>query len=166
VKSFGSKRCSTGSSLVGLIGLENQDAYTRIANILTSYDWRTRTRTASSAYGGVARIQTTGIKAQGFDPSQVLIDLRRVSSLACSINMMGAARGGLTSYTSPRETLADTFSRPNSEALAAYVVLAHPRVAFHPCTCGLSRGVAALIGYDDIKVVVDTTTRMRLPPLH
>jgi hypothetical protein len=113
-------------------------------------------------------IKTTGIKAQGCDPSQirVLIDLRRVSLLACSINMMGAARGGLTSYTSPRETLADTFSRPNSEALAACVVLAHSCVAFHPCTCGLSRGVTALIGYDDIKVAVDTTTRMRLLPLH
>jgi hypothetical protein len=149
---------------------------------------RARRTAVSPEYsnGCDVQIKTTGIKAQGFDPSQirVLIDLRRVSSLACSINMMGAARGGLTSllacsinmmgaarggltsYTSPRETLADTFSRPNSEALAACVVLAHPRVAFHPCTCGLSRGVAALIGYDDIKVAVDTTTRMRLLPLH
>jgi hypothetical protein len=54
------------------------------------------------------------------------------------------------------KTLAATSSRPNSEALAAHVVIAHPRMAFRPCTCELRRGAAAvaaaLIGYDDIKV--------------
>jgi hypothetical protein len=53
----------------------------------------------------------------------------------------------------PRETLATTSSRPNSEAPAARMMLAHPRTTFHPCTCGLCGGAAAvaaaLIGYDD-----------------
>jgi branched-subunit amino acid transport protein len=44
-------------------------------------------------------------------------------------------------------------------------VLAHLRVVFHACTCGLCRGVAAvaaaLIGYDDVEVAVGTTTRRR-----
>jgi hypothetical protein len=53
----------------------------------------------------------------------------------------------------PPETLTVTFSRPNTKALAPRVVLAHPRVTFHPCTCEL-HGVtttvaAALIGYDN-----------------
>jgi hypothetical protein len=52
----------------------------------------------------------------------------------------------------PRETLAAA-SRPNPEALAVRVVIAHPRVVFHPCMCGLCGCVAAvtaaLIGYDD-----------------
>jgi hypothetical protein len=65
----------------------------------------------------------------------------------------------------PRETLAATYSRPNSEALAARMVLAHSRAAFHPCTCGLHRGVAAvvaaLIGYDDVKVATETAIRRR-----
>jgi hypothetical protein len=51
----------------------------------------------------------------------------------------------------------------NSDAIAARVVLAHPRTAFHPCTCGLHRGanviVAALISYDDVEVAIWTTTR-------
>jgi hypothetical protein len=79
--------------------------------------------------------------------------------------MRGGARGGLTPYTLPRETLAATSSRPNSEALTACVVLAYPRAAFYPCTCGLRRGAAAvavvLIGYDHVKVAVETTTRRR-----
>jgi hypothetical protein len=83
----------------------------------------------------------------------------------CSINMRCRARGGLKPYTTPRETLAITSSQPNSEDLAVCVVLVHPRVAFHPCTCGLHRGtatvVAVLIGYNDIKVAMETTTRTR-----
>jgi hypothetical protein len=79
--------------------------------------------------------------------------------------MRGGARGELTPYTPPRETLAATSSRLNSEALAICVVLAHPRVAFHSCTCGLRRDVAAvagaLIDYDHAKVAVETTTRRR-----
>jgi hypothetical protein len=56
-------------------------------------------------------------------------------------------------YTPPCETLAIAASQLYPEALAACMVLAHPRAMFHPCTCGL-RGVAAafaaaLIGYDD-----------------
>jgi hypothetical protein len=55
-------------------------------------------------------------------------------------------------YTPPCKTLAAA-SRPNPEALAARMVLAHPRMMFHPYTCGLRGGAAAfaamLIGYDD-----------------
>jgi hypothetical protein len=79
----------------------------------------------------------------------------------CSINMRGRVRGGLTPYTPPRETLAATSSRPNSEVLATHVVLAHPRATFHPCTCGFRRGAtavaAALIGYDHVKVAAETS---------
>jgi hypothetical protein len=68
-------------------------------------------------------------------------------------------------YTPPRETLAVASSQLNSEGLAACVVLAHPRVVFHPCMCGLRRGtttVAAVpIGYDDIKVAAKTTAKRR-----
>jgi hypothetical protein len=43
--------------------------------------------------------------------------------------------------------------------------VAHPSSAFHPCTCGLRGGVAAvataLIGYDDIEVAVGMTMRRR-----
>jgi hypothetical protein len=57
------------------------------------------------------------------------------------------------SYMPPCETLATTTSLPNSEALAACMVPAHPHTAFHPCTCGLCGGAAAvpatLIGYND-----------------
>jgi hypothetical protein len=79
--------------------------------------------------------------------------------------MRGGVRGGLMPYVSPHETLTDTSSRPNSEALAAHVMLAHSRAAFHLCTCGLRRGVvviaAALIGYDHVKVAVEMATRRR-----
>jgi hypothetical protein len=68
-------------------------------------------------------------------------------------------------YTSSRETLAAAFSRSNSEALAARVVLAHPHATFYSCTCGLRRGAttvaAVLIGYDDVNVAVETTTGRR-----
>jgi hypothetical protein len=91
--------------------------------------------------------------------------LRRGSLLASSINMRDGARGRLTSYTPACETLAATSSRPNSEALSAHLVLAHPRVAFHPYTCRLCRGIvvvaAALIGYDDIEAAAERTTSRR-----
>jgi hypothetical protein len=65
----------------------------------------------------------------------------------------------------PRETLAATSSRSNSEALATRMVLADSHAAFHPYMCGLRRGAAAvaaaLIGYDDVKVAAKTTTRRR-----
>jgi hypothetical protein len=52
------------------------------------------------------------------------------------------------------KTLAATSSRPNSETLAVRMVLAHPHVAFDPCTCELHKGdavvAAALNGYDDV----------------
>jgi hypothetical protein len=74
-------------------------------------------------------------------------------------------RGGLTPDMVPHETLAATSSQPKSEALPARMVLAHPRTMFHPCTCGLRTCVvavpAALIGYDDIMVATETTTRRR-----
>jgi hypothetical protein len=66
---------------------------------------------------------------------------------------------------SPRETLATSSSRRNSEALATHVVLAHPSMVFHLCMCGLRRGttmvVATLISYNDVKVAAETTTRRR-----
>jgi hypothetical protein len=56
-------------------------------------------------------------------------------------------------------------SRPNSEALVVRVVLAHPRVAFYPCTCGLSGGAAtiavALISYNVMEVAAEMSTRRR-----
>jgi hypothetical protein len=65
----------------------------------------------------------------------------------------------------PCETLAAASSRMNSKALAAHVMPAHPHTVFHPCTCGLHRGAAAvatmLIGYDDIEGATETTTRRR-----
>jgi hypothetical protein len=65
----------------------------------------------------------------------------------------------------PRKTLAATSSQPNNEALDARVVLAHPRVVFHPYTSGLHESVAtiaaALIRYNDVEVAVGTTTRKR-----
>jgi hypothetical protein len=65
----------------------------------------------------------------------------------------------------PRETLAITASRPNSEALAARVVLAHPHTEFHLCTCGLHGGaivvVATLISYNNVDVAAGTTMRRR-----
>jgi hypothetical protein len=79
--------------------------------------------------------------------------------------MRGGARGGLTLYMPPHKTLAAISSRPNFKTLATHVMLAHPHVAFHPCTCGLHRGAAAvaaaLIGYDHVKVAAETTTRSR-----
>jgi hypothetical protein len=61
-------------------------------------------------------------------------------------------------YTPPRETLAAASSRSNSKVLAARVVLAHPRTAFHPYTCGLRREAAAvaatLIGYNDVEEMI------------
>jgi hypothetical protein len=55
------------------------------------------------------------------------------------------------------KTLAATSCRPNPETPATCEVLAHPRAAFHPYTCGL-RGVAAtvaaaLISYDDVRLL-------------
>jgi hypothetical protein len=79
--------------------------------------------------------------------------------------MRGGTRGGLMPYTPPHETLATTSSRPNSKALVGHVLLAHPRVSFHPYTCGHRRGTvvvaAALIGYDDITFATKTTTWRR-----
>jgi hypothetical protein len=65
----------------------------------------------------------------------------------------------------PRQTLVVIASQLNSEAIAVRMVLAHPRAAFHPCTCGLYGGAvavaAALICYDDVEVAIETTMRMR-----
>jgi hypothetical protein len=80
--------------------------------------------------------------------------------------MRGGARGGLTPYMPPRETLTTTSSRSNSEALVVHMVLTHLHTAFYPYMCGLRKDVvvvaAALIGYDDVDVAVGTTTRRRL----
>jgi hypothetical protein len=67
-------------------------------------------------------------------------------------------------YTPPYETLAAASSRSNYEALAACVVLAYPHAVFYLCTCGLRRDDAiavAVIGYDNVKVVVETSTMRR-----
>jgi hypothetical protein len=83
----------------------------------------------------------------------------------CSINMRGGARGGSMPDMPPCKTLAATPSWLNSEALAACMVLAHPRAAFHLRTRGLHRGTtavaAALIGFDDVKVAVEMKTTRR-----
>jgi hypothetical protein len=46
-----------------------------------------------------------------------------------------------------------------------HMVLAHPRTAFHPSMCRLRRGAATVaamrIGYGDVKVAAETTTRRR-----
>jgi hypothetical protein len=64
-----------------------------------------------------------------------------------------------------RETLVVASSWPNSEALAAHVVLAHTHAAFHPYTWGLRRGVALvatmLIDYDKVEIATGMTTRRR-----
>jgi hypothetical protein len=92
--------------------------------------------------------------------------LRRGSLLACSINMRSGARGVHTPTHHHVKTLATTSSSwPNSKALPMHEVLALPRVAFHPCMCGLHGGdaaiAAALIGYDDVEVAARMTTRRR-----
>jgi hypothetical protein len=92
--------------------------------------------------------------------------LRWRSLLACSINIKAGLGAWLTDVCiPPRETLAAASCRSNSEAQATRVVLAHPRAAFHPCMCGLRRGiaviVAALIGCDDVEFAAGTTTRSR-----
>jgi hypothetical protein len=62
-------------------------------------------------------------------------------------------------------TLATTPSQSNPETLTAREVLAHPHVVFHPYTCGLCGGIAVvavtLIGYDDVEVASEMTTRRR-----
>jgi hypothetical protein len=72
--------------------------------------------------------------------------------------MRCGARGTRDAYMPPRETLPTASSRSNSEALATRVVLAHPHMTFHPCTCGLCRGAAAiavvLINYDDVEEMI------------
>jgi hypothetical protein len=84
------------------------------------------------------------------------------SPITYSINKGGGARGVIQMpHKPPHKTLPATASRPNSEALAAHIVLAHPRAAFHPCTCGLHRGTALLIGYDEVTVPAKTTTRRK-----
>jgi hypothetical protein len=63
-------------------------------------------------------------------------------------------------------TLTNTASWPNPKNIAACEVLAHPRAAFHPCTCGLRDGAtvvaAALISYSDAEVAAGTRTWRRL----
>jgi hypothetical protein len=59
-------------------------------------------------------------------------------------------------YRSPRETLAATSSRPNSEALTACVVLAHSYAVFYPCTDGL------LIDAATVATALSTTMMSRL----
>jgi hypothetical protein len=66
----------------------------------------------------------------------------------------GGARDAYMSTHHLVTTLATTSSWPDSKTLVAYEVLAHPRVAFHPCMCRLCEDAttvaAPLIGYDDL----------------
>jgi hypothetical protein len=59
--------------------------------------------------------------------------------------------------------LATTSSQSDPKPLHAREVLAHPHAAFHPYTCGLYGGAAAiatvLITYNDVEVAVGTNTR-------
>jgi hypothetical protein len=84
-----------------------------------------------------------------FDPSRIrlIMSLQLGSLLVCSINMSGGARAQQTPTHHHLITLAATSSRPNLETLVAHEVLTHQRAAFHPYTCGLRGGAAALIGY-------------------
>jgi hypothetical protein len=76
------------------------------------------------------------------------------SPLVCSINMRSGARATHFPTRHHVNTLAATFTRPNSKTLTTCEVLAHPRAVFHPYTCGLCGGIAIdatmLIGYDDL----------------
>jgi hypothetical protein len=61
------------------------------------------------------------------------------------INMRGGVLGARHIPTRHHATiLAATSSRPKPETLATREVLAHLRVTFHPCLCGLRGGVAAV----------------------
>jgi hypothetical protein len=55
------------------------------------------------------------------------------------------------------KTLAATYSRPDPETLVAHMVLAHPRMALHPCMYRLHEGAAAvatvLIGYNNVRLL-------------
>jgi hypothetical protein len=105
------------------------------------------------------------------------------SSLVCSINMWGEARDDI-SYHDRNPSC--HFPR-DAETLAECKVLAHWHTTFYPCTCGLRRGAAALIGYvntgllsewnehEEDTIVIDyflyTDSRLRLTaaatlPLH
>jgi hypothetical protein len=68
------------------------------------------------------------------------------------------------------QTLATTSSWPNPETIAAHEVLAHPHAMFYPCTYGLRGGAAALIGYNDMGLLLRQPQagdgRDRLLPLH
>jgi hypothetical protein len=69
--------------------------------------------------------------------------------------MRGGARSAYTHMLHHVKTLVVTSSRPNPETLAACELLAHLRVTFHPCMCGLRGGTVAfvvmLISYNDVR---------------
>jgi hypothetical protein len=79
--------------------------------------------------------------------------------------MRGEARGEHTARCHHVTTLAATSSRANSKTLPTCEVLAHARVVFHPYTCRLHGGTAAiaatLICYEDVEVATGTTMRRR-----
>jgi hypothetical protein len=80
--------------------------------------------------------------------------------------MRGWSRGAYAPTRHHVETLAATSSsRRNLRTLATCEVLAHPRAAFHPCTCGLcgcaAMVAAVLISYDDVEIAAGTTMRRR-----
>jgi hypothetical protein len=78
--------------------------------------------------------------------------LRHESPLVYSINMWVGL--GVT-YPTTIETLATTSHESDAETLSEHKVLAHRCTTFHPHTCGLCRGAAAvdvtLIGYVDVE---------------
>jgi hypothetical protein len=110
------------------------------------------------------RITPRGI----FDPSRIkiLMGLWLESPLACPINM----RGGATCHNV--KTLVVTSSWPNPETWTVHEVLAHPRTAFQPCTCGLCGGATVvateLIGYSIARLLLGWWCGGgdRLLPLH
>jgi hypothetical protein len=83
--------------------------------------------------------------------------LRWWSLLTCSINIRGRARGVINTRI--------TWNHSRRSSWPNYEDLAYSRVAFHPYMCKLRRDAtmvaAALIGYDDVKVAIGTTTQRR-----
>jgi hypothetical protein len=74
----------------------------------------------------------------------VLMGLRLGSPLVCSINMRVGQEALYTPTRHHVKTIAATSSHPNLKTLVMCEVLAHPRTVFHPCTCGLRGGAAAV----------------------
>jgi hypothetical protein len=74
------------------------------------------------------------------------------SPLVRSIYMWEGARSGTINPSKPEPHLPFGL---HPETLAVRAVLAHRRSAFHPCTCGLRGGAAAmLIAYGGVRLLL------------